>query len=102
MQNETNNFFTIKTSCKDCPFRKDIYPYLTAKRVKEIQSALEEKDVSFSCHKTVDYINKTPRKKGFHKPTNKEKQCAGALILLIKSNTLLNNFLFKFALNHSI
>jgi hypothetical protein len=93
-----NSFFTIKTPCKDCPFRNDVRPYLTRKRVKEIRQALENDDKTFSCHKTVDYSRTKHDKHHNHKPSSTEKQCAGALILLNKDNTLQNNFLFRFAL----
>lgn len=40
--------------CADCPFRKDITPYLTKKKILSIYQAAV-KGTTFTCHKTVDY-----------------------------------------------
>lgn len=93
--------FNLKTPCKDCPFRNDITPYLNKGRVKEILIALTEQDKTFSCHKTVNYddidldveYNKTIE----HKPDENESHCAGALILLVKTQTIYTNVLFRLA-----
>jgi hypothetical protein len=91
----SSNFFRLKKPCSSCPFRNDIIPFLTQKRATEIKEALVNMDKSFSCHKTVDYskpINEN------YKPSENDSQCVGALTLLIKTKTIYNNFLFRFAL----
>lgn len=40
--------------CANCPFRSDVFPYLTTARVREIFEAAH-RGLNFVCHKTVDY-----------------------------------------------
>jgi len=40
--------------CSNCPFRKDVVPYLTKKRILGIYQAAVA-GTTFVCHKTVDY-----------------------------------------------
>lgn len=61
----------LKTPCVNCPFRKNIEPFLRKERAREISSALMQ-DKSFQCHKTIDL------------PNSKHQHCAGAMIMLEK------------------
>lgn len=67
--------FKLKKPCNNCPFRTDLEPYLSAKRIAEIIQA-----TAFQCHKTVDYSDDIPDQ------GDKPQQCAGLMILLKKSN----------------
>lgn len=51
----------IKTPCNNCPFRKDVEPFLSGQRAAEIADA-----ESFVCHKTI------------HKEL---KQCGGFMLI---------------------
>lgn len=66
--------FDLKRPCKDCPWRTDIAPYLSAERVAEIVQAM-----AFQCHKTVDYSDDHPRQ------GEKPQQCAGLMLMLHRS-----------------
>ena len=67
--------YGMTTPCSNCPFRKDIPPFLRPERVREIQRSLVRSE--FPCHKTTthdddgDYVPKP----------GEEMHCAGALIL---------------------
>lgn len=68
---------TLTKPCKDCPFKNDVdyqRGWLGEERAKGIIESLYEKDESFPCHKTT------------HKPRHKQQHCAGAMILLERSN----------------
>lgn len=41
--------------CANCPFRRDVWPFLRAARVREIYEAAKQRGEHFVCHKTVDY-----------------------------------------------
>lgn len=44
----------IKTPCVDCPFRRNVKPYLHPSRAEEISEAAWNPYSSFPCHKTVE------------------------------------------------
>lgn len=67
--------FDLTRPCKNCPFRKDIRPYLPANRCEEILNAITSEQRTFSCHETTGV-------KGNKKV--EEQHCAGATILLEK------------------
>lgn len=69
--------FTLKTPCKDCPFRTDIMFYLPASRVKEICESITLHQQSFLCHKTTKF-----NEDGETIQHKDEIHCAGALIML--------------------
>lgn len=55
------NQLRIKKPCSDCPFRKDIHPFLSRARVEEMREQLHtQDDQTFTCHKTVDYSKARP------------------------------------------
>jgi len=64
--------FGLTTPCPQCPFRSDIPPYLSARRVREIQRSLER--ATFPCHETTGA-------KGRRHARGGPVSCAGALIL---------------------
>lgn len=68
--------FGLTRPCCDCPFRKDVRPYLSDARAQEIAKALERQ--TFACHKTAH--GKGSRKRREH--------CAGALIVMLKEGKL--------------
>lgn len=61
----------VKTPCKDCPFRKDIFKgWLGKDRADELVNDTD----SFICHKTSNLKD------------NLKKQCAGHMILMENEN----------------
>jgi len=71
--------YGLTTPCGNCPFRKDVKPYLTKASVRQIDAALREGE--FPCHKTTEFDDNGERANG-----RKEMHCAGALILMEKTN----------------
>lgn len=69
--------FNLTKPCKDCPFRSDVRPYLTTRRVREIIAGLIGAQATFACHKTTKCDDE-----GETIETRKTEHCAGALILL--------------------
>lgn len=67
--------YDLVNPCKECPFRNDIPPYLTVERVVEIWNSLHRSE--FPCHETVTYDDDGEPIRG----GDKERHCAGALIL---------------------
>lgn len=70
----------IKKPCGSCPYRKDVKPYLTPQRGKELALHALRHYGSFSCHKTTthdydDEGNSIPLE------TENSKECAGYLTL---------------------
>lgn len=47
--------FKLRQPCDNCPFRKDVHPYLDRDRAAEIGRELVELERTFTCHKTIDY-----------------------------------------------
>lgn len=72
--------FDMTNPCCNCPFRKDIPPYLTANRVREIDGSLIRGD--FPCHKTTVPDDDDDDDFGKMKPTSESQHCAGALIMM--------------------
>lgn len=70
--------FDLKSPCSNCPFRKDINPYLNKARVRDLEKSLISKQESFVCHKTSHKLG-APKDKD-------ENHCAGALIVMEKEN----------------
>lgn len=68
--------------CERCPFRTDIQPYLRHKRVQEIAESLED-GAWFPCHETVKYTDEGEPIVG-----KGAQWCAGAVIVMLKSETL--------------
>lgn len=71
--------FKLKRPCADCPWRKDVYRYLSPGRYKELAHDVILQGRSFHCHKTVDYSEE----EGL--VTETSKMCAGAMILARKA-----------------
>jgi len=69
--------FKMTQPCAHCPFRKDIRPYLTRGKVREIERSLVH--ACFPCHETTQHDDD-----GAYLKTEEETHCAGALILLEK------------------
>lgn len=65
--------YELTSPCDNCPFRRDVKPYIRPSRVVEIARGLERAE--FPCHKTVNHE---------HRDESTEIHCAGALILLEK------------------
>lgn len=84
--------FTLTKPCKGCPFRKDCPPrWLTKERAEELVSQVILGDISFSCHKTVNYEkwSEAEEQSGEpleYSPDGSEQFCAGALIMEKKCN----------------
>lgn len=73
--------FDLKRPCKDCPFRTDVKPYLTASRAREITDAITRQQATFSCHKTNQLVDGDDGENEVLE-TGKSQHCAGALIML--------------------
>lgn len=63
--------------CKDCPFLKERAFKLTKERCEDLTKSLTIQDGHFHCHKTKDCV------------------CAGATILLRKTDILFNNKFYR-------
>lgn len=71
--------YDLHKPCGNCPFRNDRAGYLNPARVTEIGEALVRSE--FPCHKTTVSTDD-----GQSAVTPESKHCAGALILLEKTN----------------
>lgn len=71
--------YSLRTPCSNCPFRKDVDPYLRPGRVREIERGLERGE--FPCHKTT-----VSDGDGGMRATEDSVHCAGALILMVKED----------------
>lgn len=86
----SEQFFRLKAPCKDCPFRRDVHPYLRPARVQQILDSILRRDENFPCHKTIEVSDVDPADgdwdETFRPLKNDENEafCAGALILLAK------------------
>jgi len=79
--------FDLVRPCAQCPFRRDVAPFLTVGRVVELEDALVRQQQTFACHKTVDYDNESDEHDEDGEPidfSDDEQHCAGAMILLEK------------------
>ena len=70
--------YTLKSPCKDCPFRSDVARYLSPERAQEIMRESYE-DSNFYCHKTVDYSDDSDGR-----IAEKSRVCAGFLVTMEK------------------
>jgi hypothetical protein len=73
--------FDLVRPCKDCPFRTDIPAYLSRARVREITSALIDRQATFTCHKTNAFDDDEDGN-SCTVETKDSQHCAGALIFL--------------------
>lgn len=64
------------TPCDNCPFRKDVHPFIEVATVKRIL-ADAQRGVTFVCHKTVNYENP--------KDMEARRTCAGFLNVAVGS-----------------
>jgi hypothetical protein len=72
--------FDLRRPCDNCPFRSDIKFPLEVERVEEIIHSITRLDQTFACHKTTRHGDD-----GECIRHSKEQHCAGALILLEKT-----------------
>lgn len=70
--------FNMKTPCKDCPFRSDIKPFITASRAREIIQTTVLGEAHFHCHKTLKYGGSADEE---HIDDTNGQVCAGSLIM---------------------
>ena len=70
--------FDIKKPCKDCPFRKDVHPFL--RRAPEIAKSLSDDHNWFPCHETTGAAT------GRRVKPKDQSHCIGAAIVLWRSN----------------
>jgi len=70
--------FELTKPCANCPFRKDKPFHLCPARAEEIVDSLTRKGQTFPCHKTTEATGKTEKD---------HQHCAGALIMLEKTET---------------
>ena len=69
--------YYMKTPCKDCPFRRDVRPFLHPDRAFDIASSASNPYNSFTCHKTLEHDD--DHDDGFVGASSKE--CAGFLTM---------------------
>lgn len=67
----------MKKACDQCPFRKDVAPFLHPERASEIANHTWNPYNTFPCHKTLEYDNNEDELC----TTEKSKQCAGFITL---------------------
>lgn len=80
MKEKRNVQLHRRSPCKNCPFRKDVVPYLTPERAIEISTT----QGVFPCHKTTTFSEE-----GDRVFTGKDKWCAG--FLLMQTNSGIKN-----------
>lgn len=70
--------FRLRRPCANCPFRTDCMEgWLQRGRAQEIANSITHEQAPFQCHETTEVGGAEP---------GHEEHCAGALILLEKSN----------------
>lgn len=83
-------FFKLKRPCKNCPFLKEGGVPLAKGRLEGIIEDIGEKDMDFTCHKTIDYssqmVETEEGEETFVRDYERNQHCAGALIYLEKMN----------------
>lgn len=67
--------FALRRPCRNCPFRTDHAPFISAERAQEIANDLHRGDI-FYCHKTIDYTTDQEPDLGA------ARRCAGAAAVL--------------------
>jgi len=67
----------MKKPCPQCPFRRDVKPYLHPDRAAEMAYAAQNPHSSFICHKTTEYNEDSEDMEC----TEHSKECAGFLTL---------------------
>lgn len=73
----------MKQPCKNCPFRRDVKPFLTAERGEELAYAAQNPYNSFSCHKTTVSDEEFGGEGYEMVSTEHSKECAGFMTLQI-------------------
>jgi len=71
----------MKSPCAQCPFRRDVTPFLHPERADEISSLTWNRYNEFPCHKTVDYGDD-----GDGVTTAESLTCAGFLAMQISES----------------
>lgn len=77
----SDNSKYCKVPCSNCPFRKDIEPYLTPERAVEISTSAMFDDKNFYCHKTIEHTGEKDTFGSDIVNDSKAKTCAGFLTL---------------------
>lgn len=67
----------VSTPCDNCPFRKDVHPFLRLKNVRNLWTDAILTGAHFACHKTVVFGKGEPDK-------SRAKACAGFLLVAEK------------------
>jgi len=70
----------MKKPCKDCPYRRDVKPFLTEARGYELAYHATNPYNEFPCHKTTEYDEEGDS--GDMLVVETSKQCAGFLTLM--------------------
>ncbi len=68
--------YDLTSPCGNCPFRRDVRPFLSTERAEQIAHT----DGEFACHKTTESTDD-----GDRRATPKSKHCAGFLIMREKA-----------------
>lgn len=66
--------FEIKRPCENCPFRRDVHPFL--RRAKQIAKQMQDDHNWFACHKT------TGMESGKRTKARDQSHCAGLMGVL--------------------
>jgi hypothetical protein len=70
----------MKKPCKDCPYRRDVKPFLTPERGEELAYHATNPYNSFPCHKTTEASEDDEGSEMM--VTEESKECAGFLTLM--------------------
>jgi len=73
----------IKKPCAQCPYRKDVKPFLTPERGEDLAYAAQNPYNNFYCHKTLEDSDDDD---GGLEISNGSKVCAGFLTLQHNEN----------------
>ena len=71
----------VKKPCQQCPFRRDVKPFLHPSRGEELAYSAQNPYNTFYCHKTIEHDDE-----GEGCMTGKSKVCAGFLTLQHNEN----------------
>lgn len=76
----------MKKPCEQCPFRRDVKPFLTPERGEELAYLAQNSYNTFHCHKTTVSDEEFGGEGDEMVATEKSKYCAGFLTLQANEN----------------
>lgn len=75
--------FKLRRPCKNCPFRKDVVPFLGGRRAEQMAQEVVMEERTFTCHETIDYDkwDEETNPEGWQ-DIRKNNHCVGAIQLI--------------------